>query len=84
MPPQIGDTISKHVYDSKLKSWDDHPITSATPACHFVDVEGGVGISPPTGGTSFIVILHSSTFILTLLNISPEYQGERCGHHSGH
>jgi hypothetical protein len=55
MPPQIGDQISTAVYDGKLKSNPLHKVTSATMACHFVDVDKGLGIKPPTGGTSLIV-----------------------------
>jgi superfamily I DNA and/or RNA helicase len=57
MPPQIGDFISKAVYDSCLLSWDKHKITSRTTAVHFIDVVGGIGVRPPTGGTSSIVSL---------------------------
>lgn len=57
MPPQIGDFISKAVYDSRLLSWDKHKITSRTTAVHFIDVVGGIGVKPPTGGTSSIVSL---------------------------
>jgi superfamily I DNA and/or RNA helicase len=64
MPPQIGSIISKEVYDSKLQSWTDHPITSIEVACHFIDVGSGRGVTPPSGGTSLIVslLLHLSPF----------------------
>jgi hypothetical protein len=73
MPPQIGDQISTAVYDGKLKSNPLHKVTSATMACHFVDVDKGLGIKPPTGGTSLIVrfCLH------TLLCHSPSPQNHQ-------
>jgi len=40
MPPQIGDFISEHVYDGKLKSNPSHVVPSSVVACHFVDVNG--------------------------------------------
>jgi hypothetical protein len=66
MPPQIGEIISKNVYDNKLLSFDKHPVTSAEVACHFIDVVGGIGVTPPTGGTSSIVSLYQ-------LLLSPVY-----------
>ncbi|KAI0065320.1 P-loop containing nucleoside triphosphate hydrolase protein, partial [Artomyces pyxidatus] len=42
MPPQIGDFISKEVYDNLLHSNPLHPITSSTAACRFVDVSKGI------------------------------------------
>ncbi|KAI0264462.1 P-loop containing nucleoside triphosphate hydrolase protein [Gloeopeniophorella convolvens] len=40
MPPQIGEFISKEVYEGKLNSYPQHPVKAATTACHFVDVPG--------------------------------------------
>lgn len=40
MPPQIGDFISDAIYDGQLLSNPEHPVTDATCACYFVDVEG--------------------------------------------
>jgi hypothetical protein len=40
MPPQIGGFISHAVYDGKLLSNPDHPITDDIIACHFIDVNG--------------------------------------------
>ncbi|KAH9959578.1 P-loop containing nucleoside triphosphate hydrolase protein [Russula dissimulans] len=40
MPPQIGNFISEHVYDGKLKSNPSHVIPSSVVACRFVDVNG--------------------------------------------
>jgi regulator of nonsense transcripts 1 len=40
MPPQIGDFISQHVYDSQLKSNLSHTVPSSVISCHFVDVKG--------------------------------------------
>jgi hypothetical protein len=40
MPPHIGDFISQHVYNGKLKSNPDHPTKSKTIACRFVDISG--------------------------------------------
>jgi len=40
MPPQLGDFISEHVYDDKLKSNPSHVVPSSVVACRFVDVEG--------------------------------------------
>jgi len=40
MPPQIGDFISEHVYDGKLKSYPKHVVPSSVVACYFVDVNG--------------------------------------------
>lgn len=48
MPPQIGDIISSTVYDSKLKSWVDHPVKSSTLACYFIDVAGGNEFKTPS------------------------------------
>ncbi|CAK5269394.1 unnamed protein product [Mycena citricolor] len=38
MPPQIGDFISQHVYDSKLSSNPMHPIPNSHIACQFINV----------------------------------------------
>jgi len=40
MPPQIGRFISDAVYNGKLLSNPDHPITDNIIACHFIDVDG--------------------------------------------
>jgi len=40
MPPQIGDIISEAVYENKLKSNPNHPITSEITACYFVNIAG--------------------------------------------
>ena len=40
MPPQIGDFISQHVYDSQLMSNPSHAVPSSVISCHFVDVKG--------------------------------------------
>src|ERR1700733_15178374 len=40
MPPQIGQIVSRAVYDGQLKSNPLHPITEETLACHFIDVPG--------------------------------------------
>jgi len=40
MPPQIGDFISEHVYEGKLKSNPKHVVPSSVVACRFVDVNG--------------------------------------------
>lgn len=39
MPPIIGDFISKHVYNSALKSWTEHPVQHSL-ACQFINVDG--------------------------------------------
>ena len=52
MPPQIGNIISKAVYDDKLKSNPLHPVTDQTTACYFIDVSGKEG---PLPGGSFKV-----------------------------
>lgn len=41
MPPQIGEIISEAVYDNKLKSNADHPITNEVTACYFVNIPDG-------------------------------------------
>ncbi|KAG0706773.1 P-loop containing nucleoside triphosphate hydrolase protein [Suillus ampliporus] len=38
VPPQIGGFISDAVYDSRLKSNPQHPVTNARMACHFVNI----------------------------------------------
>jgi len=40
MPPQIGGLISEAVYDTKLLSNPQHPITEETIATYIVDVPG--------------------------------------------
>jgi len=40
MPPQIGNYISRQVYNGRLQSDSRHPITSSTIACRFVDING--------------------------------------------
>ncbi|KAF7327625.1 AAA-12 domain-containing protein [Mycena kentingensis (nom. inval.)] len=40
MPPQIGAFISAKVYNNKLKSSPDHPVSDTEVACYFVDVVG--------------------------------------------
>ena len=40
MPPQIGEFISQRVYDSRLRSYPRHHVTSSTTACRFVDIDG--------------------------------------------
>jgi hypothetical protein len=40
MPPQIGDFISRHVYDGRLKSNPSHIVPPNAIACRFVDVDG--------------------------------------------
>jgi regulator of nonsense transcripts 1 len=50
MPPQIGDFISHAVYDNKLLSNPEHPITSKTIACYLIDVCEG---TEKRDGTSF-------------------------------
>ena len=49
MPTVIGDFISRHVYDSKLRT--QHPINTLT-CCRFVDVEDGEEIK---NGVSWVV-----------------------------
>jgi hypothetical protein len=41
MPPQIGDIISDAVYEKKLKSNPNHPITNEVTACYFVNILEG-------------------------------------------
>ncbi|KAJ7067045.1 AAA domain-containing protein [Mycena amicta] len=41
MPPQIGAFISEKVYDNKLKSNPQHPVSDREVACYFVNVTGG-------------------------------------------
>jgi superfamily I DNA and/or RNA helicase len=41
MPPQLGDFVSKLVYDDKLLSNPRHPAKKSINACHFIDVVGG-------------------------------------------
>jgi hypothetical protein len=41
MPPQLGDFVSKAVYDDKLQSNPLHPIKNSIRACHFIDVADG-------------------------------------------
>ena len=52
MPPQIGVFISQEVYNNKLDSNPDHPITSATLACRFIDVVSAI---EQKSGTSWVV-----------------------------
>lgn len=40
MPPQIGDFISRHIYDSQLKSNPSHAVPSSVISCRFIDVNG--------------------------------------------
>ena len=52
MPPQIGDFISRQVYNGRLQSYSRHPISSGTTVCRFVDIRGS---DQQHGGTSRIV-----------------------------
>jgi hypothetical protein len=52
MPPQIGDFVSKAVYDGKLLSNPLHPVKNSVTACHFVDVAEG---KEEFQGTSWMV-----------------------------
>ena len=52
MPPQIGGFISQEVYNDKLDSNPEHPITDATLACRFIDVVGAI---EQKSGTSWVV-----------------------------
>ncbi|KAF8206301.1 P-loop containing nucleoside triphosphate hydrolase protein [Mycena galopus ATCC 62051] len=54
MPPQIGGFISANVYDNKLNSNPQHPITNTVVACQFIDVIGAKEQIQATG-TSIIV-----------------------------
>ncbi|KAJ7678920.1 P-loop containing nucleoside triphosphate hydrolase protein [Mycena polygramma] len=40
MPPQIGSFISSNIYDGKLNSNPQHPISDTIIACQFIDVVG--------------------------------------------
>jgi regulator of nonsense transcripts 1 len=40
MPPQIGDFISRHVYEGELQSHLGHVIPSTATTCRFIDVNG--------------------------------------------
>ena len=53
MPPQIGDFISQHVYEGKLKSNPGHRVKSGTIACYFVDVNGAEQLDKD-GMSSFV------------------------------
>jgi hypothetical protein len=53
MPPQIGNFISEHVYDGKLKSNPSHVIPSSVVACRFVDVNGSEQLDSD-GKSSFV------------------------------
>lgn len=55
MPRAIGDFISHHVYDKKLKTV--HNISTSL-CCRFVDVSGGVE-TKGKGGTSFMARVSS-------------------------
>ncbi|KZT29779.1 P-loop containing nucleoside triphosphate hydrolase protein [Neolentinus lepideus HHB14362 ss-1] len=46
MPPTIGDFISQHVYEGKLQSNPEHPVTGHR--CFFIDISGGKEISEGT------------------------------------
>lgn len=60
MPPQIGDYISKEVYDSKLESNPKHPVPKSTPSCHFIDIAEG---KEQKDGTSWVVCyIHDSIY----------------------
>ncbi|KAH8827037.1 P-loop containing nucleoside triphosphate hydrolase protein [Flagelloscypha sp. PMI_526] len=50
MPPQVGNVISKLVYNNELKSFNGHPIKQETPACFFYHANG----YEKTSGSSFI------------------------------
>ncbi len=41
MPPQIGQIISKEVYDNNLKSNPLHCVPNTINACYFIDVGSG-------------------------------------------
>ena len=40
MPPQIGQFISKYVYEGQLESWEKHPVQHEL-SCQFIDVADG-------------------------------------------
>ncbi|KAI0034237.1 P-loop containing nucleoside triphosphate hydrolase protein [Vararia minispora EC-137] len=56
MPPQIGDFISKRVYNGQLFSNPEHPITSTINSIHLVDITDG---SETASNTSYIVSIIS-------------------------
>ena len=60
MPPQIGDIISELVYEKKLKSNPNHPITEDKTACYFVEA---LGNEKPMSTGSFMVF---SCFLVSL------------------
>ena len=49
MPPQIGQIISKEVYDNKLKSNPLHLVSDTITACYFIDVGSGKESQVPNG-----------------------------------
>jgi len=56
MPPQIGDFISQQIYFNQLKSNNLHPISSATTACHFIDVADGAEQHKENTNTFMVII----------------------------
>jgi hypothetical protein len=70
MPPEIGDFISKSVYDGKLLSDDLHPIQpGGPPACRFIDVHGME--SRGKGSDSIQVYVISSINLSNIDQINP-------------
>ncbi|KAI0250236.1 P-loop containing nucleoside triphosphate hydrolase protein [Lactifluus subvellereus] len=74
MPPQIGEFISQHVYEGKLKSNPSHRVKSSTIACYFVDVNG-VEQLDKDGKSSFVS--SALVFERTMPTASSEPAGSR-------
>jgi len=53
MPPEIGSFISSQVYEEKLKSNPQHPISDSIIACQFINVVGAKEQKQATGTSLF-------------------------------
>lgn len=66
MPPQIGNIISKAVYDNELRSNPLHPVTDQTTACYFIDVSGKE--APLSGGSFKVFFFHIVMLLFSIFS----------------
>ncbi|KAJ7126881.1 P-loop containing nucleoside triphosphate hydrolase protein [Mycena epipterygia] len=67
MPPQIGAFISSNVYEGKLNSNPQHPISDSVVACQFINVPSSKEQTQATSKSIYVFVL--SSFSLSLLTM---------------